>query len=182
MLFPPRRYCRLLGGTPPRPNGTPCRPVSSRTTTHSGCIRPSVDPGRCGPDGDWPARSTGPCGPSSQALSCDAVASGTGSRPRRPQPLPRSLRRRCGWLPSSLVPARCVLGGGANRLELDVAHHLAWWLEVGNHRGRVLCRNRQRASGGYQSNRSQLSLIHISEPTRLRRISYAVFCLKKKKK
>src|SRR5660397_284183 len=27
-----------------------------------------------------------------------------------------------------------------------------------------------------------LSLIHISEPTRLRRISYAVFCLKKKKR
>src|SRR5660398_161964 len=29
---------------------------------------------------------------------------------------------------------------------------------------------------------THLSLIHISEPTRLRRISYAVFCLKKKKK
>ena len=29
---------------------------------------------------------------------------------------------------------------------------------------------------------TSLSLIHISEPTRLRRISYAVFCLKKKKK
>src|SRR5660398_151813 len=29
--------------------------------------------------------------------------------------------------------------------------------------------------------RLPLSLIHISEPTRLRRISYAVFCLKKKK-
>ena len=29
--------------------------------------------------------------------------------------------------------------------------------------------------------RGYLSLIHISEPTRLRRISYAVFCLKKKK-
>jgi len=28
----------------------------------------------------------------------------------------------------------------------------------------------------------ELSLIHISEPTRLRRISYAVFCLKKKTK
>ena len=28
---------------------------------------------------------------------------------------------------------------------------------------------------------TSLSLIHISEPTRLRRISYAVFCLKKKK-
>ncbi len=30
--------------------------------------------------------------------------------------------------------------------------------------------------------RQGLSLIHISEPTRLRRISYAVFCLKKKNK
>src|SRR5450756_2666400 len=29
---------------------------------------------------------------------------------------------------------------------------------------------------------SKLSLIHISEPTRLGMISYAVFCLKKKKK
>ena len=29
--------------------------------------------------------------------------------------------------------------------------------------------------------KGNLSLIHISEPTRLRRISYAVFCLKKKK-
>ena len=28
---------------------------------------------------------------------------------------------------------------------------------------------------------ANLSLIHISEPTRLRRISYAVFCLQKKK-
>ena len=27
-----------------------------------------------------------------------------------------------------------------------------------------------------------LSLLHISEPTRLRQISYAVFCLKKKKR
>ena len=35
----------------------------------------------------------------------------------------------------------------------------------------------------YETNKTQmLSLIHISEPTRLRRISYAVFCLKKKKK
>ena len=32
--------------------------------------------------------------------------------------------------------------------------------------------------GGYMG----LSLIHISEPTRLGMISYAVFCLKKKKK
>src|SRR5660398_184287 len=41
-------------------------------------------------------------------------------------------------------------------------------------------------SGGHESTRGAhcvcLSLIHISEPTRLRRISYAVFCLKKKNK
>src|SRR5660398_311553 len=30
---------------------------------------------------------------------------------------------------------------------------------------------------GYQTTEIPLSLIHISEPTRLRRISYAVFCL-----
>ena len=35
---------------------------------------------------------------------------------------------------------------------------------------------------GDPSQHQYLSLIHISEPTRLRRISYAVFCLKKKKK
>ena len=32
----------------------------------------------------------------------------------------------------------------------------------------------------FSHNDQLLSLIHISEPTRLRRISYAVFCLKKK--
>src|SRR5678815_4814381 len=34
----------------------------------------------------------------------------------------------------------------------------------------------------YRLNVVQISLIHISEPTRLLSISYAVFCLKKKKK
>src|SRR5665648_809960 len=33
----------------------------------------------------------------------------------------------------------------------------------------------------YKLNQNDLSLIHISEPTRLGMISYAVFCLKKKK-
>src|SRR5660398_281139 len=37
-------------------------------------------------------------------------------------------------------------------------------------------------AGGSPAVYPDLSLIHISEPTRLRRISYAVFCLKKKKK
>eukprot|EP00658_Telonema_sp_P-2_P018387 TRINITY_DN17216_c0_g1_i4.p1 TRINITY_DN17216_c0_g1~~TRINITY_DN17216_c0_g1_i4.p1 ORF type:complete len:104 (-),score=17.30 TRINITY_DN17216_c0_g1_i4:32-343(-) len=35
---------------------------------------------------------------------------------------------------------------------------------------------------GHESGVIALSLIHISEPTRLLSISYAVFCLKKKKK
>src|SRR5678815_4161952 len=38
----------------------------------------------------------------------------------------------------------------------------------------------ERAGGAYYP-KLQLSLIHISEPTRLLSISYAVFCLKKKK-
>ena len=38
------------------------------------------------------------------------------------------------------------------------------------------------AQGVVQRTAAMLSLIHISEPTRLRRISYAVFCFKKKKK
>ena len=41
---------------------------------------------------------------------------------------------------------------------------------------------RFRAPPGMVGAAYALSLIHISEPTRLRRISYAVFCLKKKKK
>ena len=35
-------------------------------------------------------------------------------------------------------------------------------------------------AGSSEEEDDDLSLIHISEPTRLRRISYAVFCLKKK--
>src|SRR5674536_93458 len=38
------------------------------------------------------------------------------------------------------------------------------------------------SAGELKTKPTQLSLIHISEPTRLLSISYAVFCLKKKKK
>ena len=41
--------------------------------------------------------------------------------------------------------------------------------------------HRQEANQKIFSIEDALSLIHISEPTRLRRISYAVFCLKKKR-
>src|SRR5450756_2976783 len=53
---------------------------------------------------------------------------------------------------------------------------------------RTLARHHQRGCDATEqdktkiSNRIYLSLIHISEPTRLGMISYAVFCLKKKKK
>src|SRR5450756_2985299 len=43
-------------------------------------------------------------------------------------------------------------------------------------------RRSMRSSSGPLSRDPYLSLIHISEPTRLGMISYAVFCLKKKKK
>eukprot|EP00658_Telonema_sp_P-2_P002573 TRINITY_DN10972_c0_g1_i1.p1 TRINITY_DN10972_c0_g1~~TRINITY_DN10972_c0_g1_i1.p1 ORF type:complete len:335 (+),score=61.06 TRINITY_DN10972_c0_g1_i1:193-1197(+) len=42
-------------------------------------------------------------------------------------------------------------------------------------------RDHHRHSSSYGHNDNNLSLIHISEPTRLLSISYAVFCLKKKK-
>ena len=42
-------------------------------------------------------------------------------------------------------------------------------------------REKGTAALGDEKEAIYLSLIHISEPTRLRRISYAVFCLKKKK-
>src|SRR5678815_4687679 len=53
-----------------------------------------------------------------------------------------------------------------------------WPLRGGRRRGRG---GRFRGKRGRRSLRF-LSLIHISEPTRLLSISYAVFCLKKKKK
>src|SRR5450759_191771 len=53
-------------------------------------------------------------------------------------------------------------------------------------RAGVACFGRDGAAGrsteGRRFGDTELSLIHISEPTRLGMISYAVFCLKKKKK
>eukprot|EP00658_Telonema_sp_P-2_P016582 TRINITY_DN16439_c0_g1_i3.p2 TRINITY_DN16439_c0_g1~~TRINITY_DN16439_c0_g1_i3.p2 ORF type:complete len:114 (+),score=24.65 TRINITY_DN16439_c0_g1_i3:124-465(+) len=46
--------------------------------------------------------------------------------------------------------------------------------------GKYVCRNKDQSSSSRYP--YVLSLIHISEPTRLLSISYAVFCLKKKKK
>eukprot|EP00658_Telonema_sp_P-2_P029350 TRINITY_DN22337_c0_g1_i2.p1 TRINITY_DN22337_c0_g1~~TRINITY_DN22337_c0_g1_i2.p1 ORF type:complete len:278 (-),score=75.85 TRINITY_DN22337_c0_g1_i2:96-929(-) len=58
------------------------------------------------------------------------------------------------------------------------------WLDACNELIRVANRacGRPLSSPGPQQSQYRLSLIHISEPTRLLSISYAVFCLKKKKK
>src|SRR5660398_308468 len=54
-------------------------------------------------------------------------------------------------------------------------------LERGGHPVPRLATTRILCTSIYECRTYSLSLIHISEPTRLRRISYAVFCLKKKK-
>ena len=52
-----------------------------------------------------------------------------------------------------------------------------------NGKGKTVFKNGDVFEGEYvKGKREGLSLIHISEPTRLGMISYAVFCLKKKKK
>src|SRR5680860_334974 len=63
--------------------------------------------------------------------------------------------------------------------------HVAWYLGLarelalfGRDLSVVFCYGRDYGVGGVRG----LSLIHISEPTRRTPISYAVFCLKKKKK
>ena len=63
---------------------------------------------------------------------------------------------------------------------LWAAQLLAIYLGYGLYRMEVLLYNLPGNVDGMS--RIGLSLIHISEPTRLGMISYAVFCLKKKKK
>ena len=45
-----------------------------------------------------------------------------------------------------------------------------------------IAENGKKLADQFKRKVKELSLIHISEPTRLLSISYAVFCLKKKKK
>src|SRR5450756_2773481 len=67
-------------------------------------------------------------------------------------------------------------------LSVALLAHLGWKLEQNSHRRTVIagCELQQWPARLCLHVRG-LSLIHISEPTRLGMISYAVFCLKKKK-
>src|SRR5660398_327639 len=109
----------------------------------------------------------------------DLVYSGGRSQPRS---LPSHRRIHRAWLRTSTVPHN-------RRLRTNPTARPVWTLSEDP---RILHPTRRT----WHSPRSllhschigrprvpqALSLIHISEPTRLRRISYAVFCLKKKKK
>src|SRR5450756_2794466 len=87
------------------------------------------------------------------------MATPISSRSRPPALDPASL------LVVKMPPFPSIRSGGAGIR--DRLHHLREW---------------QAALPGDSGAVLVLSLIHISEPTRLGMISYAVFCLKKKKK
>src|SRR5450756_263992 len=70
--------------------------------------------------------------------------------------------------PARLLDRELVL---ARRPAAGGPRGMGWMYRVREHHGFVVRQGIQ-----------ELSLIHISEPTRLGMISYAVFCLKKKKK
>ena len=67
-----------------------------------------------------------------------------------------------------------VIGGGVVGLNVALALQREGFA--------VTVYDRDEGSGNDTLGASHLSLIHISEPTRQEAISYAVFCLKKKKK
>src|SRR5660397_177228 len=80
-----------------------------------------------------------------------------------------------------------VLVTGPHPLEPERVHHALRDLGTGpvgpekRAAGEILVELRAVGDGAKADPIEHLNLIHISEPTRLRRISYAVFCLKKKK-
>eukprot|EP00658_Telonema_sp_P-2_P076370 TRINITY_DN6669_c0_g2_i1.p1 TRINITY_DN6669_c0_g2~~TRINITY_DN6669_c0_g2_i1.p1 ORF type:complete len:1313 (-),score=333.32 TRINITY_DN6669_c0_g2_i1:75-4013(-) len=76
--------------------------------------------------------------------------------------------------------------GGEDNIAIVTQDDLDRALKKYDRQGFELLRDERPSQIGYQGNvgykKADLSLIHISEPTRLLSISYAVFCLKKKKK
>src|SRR5665647_2207603 len=91
--------------------------------------------------------------------------------PGRPPVLHRSERRPF-W---QAIADGCSSEDAAQRAGVSPAVGVRWFRECGGMPPSHLAPSSAPALGRY------LSLIHISEPTRRTPISYAVFCLKKKK-
>src|SRR5450756_4430 len=90
---------------------------------------------------------------------------------------PKHLARRLAQSSAPRKLARCLVARN-----LGAAAHLTHAARLGTHDGSLKgthCATRTNRSHEHPV-RLCLSLIHISEPTRLGMISYAVFCLKKK--
>src|SRR5678815_5695212 len=90
---------------------------------------------------------------------------------------PQEIFASSAWFDRGVLLAVVLAGGVALSLNLadpDLWGHVQYGRDVLNH-GLPATTTYSYIAAGYP-----LSLIHISEPTRLLSISYAVFCLKKK--
>eukprot|EP00658_Telonema_sp_P-2_P082068 TRINITY_DN8587_c0_g1_i3.p1 TRINITY_DN8587_c0_g1~~TRINITY_DN8587_c0_g1_i3.p1 ORF type:complete len:305 (-),score=46.86 TRINITY_DN8587_c0_g1_i3:50-964(-) len=98
-----------------------------------------------------------------------------------PTPAPACTTETCGTtdVHMSRIPAPIVLGYGLPMILCMIMAYFTWFLKVSHMMPRLALCIIALLTGLTIMN---LSLIHISEPTRLLSISYAVFCLKKKKK
>src|SRR5674476_1621830 len=95
-------------------------------------------------------------------------------------------QRRGVDLPEGRVPATFLVAEAEGQIvgRVSIRHELnAYLAEVRGHIGYGVRWQASTRQGATQLScrYSELSLIHISEPTRQAEISYAVFCLKKKK-
>ena len=80
------------------------------------------------------------------------------------------------------IPQTAPVEGSLIKLEVSKANGSRPNAGGASSSSRAACHLEKAMPAVDQQSVRSLSLIHISEPTRLRRISYAVFCLKKKKK
>eukprot|EP00658_Telonema_sp_P-2_P084534 TRINITY_DN9405_c0_g1_i6.p1 TRINITY_DN9405_c0_g1~~TRINITY_DN9405_c0_g1_i6.p1 ORF type:complete len:113 (-),score=47.63 TRINITY_DN9405_c0_g1_i6:110-448(-) len=83
---------------------------------------------------------------------------------------------------STQSTGRAELHHGVHIYPQGYAEHPLQDQQNRRHQDHNLLRAEQQANDDDHHHHHHLSLIHISEPTRLLSISYAVFCLKKKKK
>src|SRR5450756_2957041 len=113
--------------------------------------------------------SRAPSSPSDPSVTTTGMASPAASTPRAA--LPRDERREVS------IPADSSVANRENRKQVAAATGAATTDTIAGPQPAAL----HTITGASARAAVNLSLIHISEPTRLGMISYAVFCLKKKK-